>query len=187
MSWHARPLQCTRVGCSHTPLCQFATAPVGGAVIALLSCRRAGMNEADAARVLKAAGSEQAKKQVKVACIGGGVWPSAAGRHTPLCCMRPHSMHGVAPACAFSHTTQRTWMLPLWVCIGRDTQVNTQAALAAGAFGVPSIRVPTDALVRLPSRDGQPSRLFFGSDRFEQIAFLCNLPWMGPQPSRAKL
>jgi len=52
---------------------------------------------------------------------------------------------------------------------------NTAAALAAGAFGAPTLIVHSE---RLPPDE----RLFFGSDRFEQMAALLGLRWEGPCP-----
>eukprot|EP00927_Polykrikos_kofoidii_P057569 TRINITY_DN5170_c0_g1_i1.p1 TRINITY_DN5170_c0_g1~~TRINITY_DN5170_c0_g1_i1.p1 ORF type:complete len:225 (+),score=44.15 TRINITY_DN5170_c0_g1_i1:142-816(+) len=52
-------------------------------------------------------------------------------------------------------------------------QANTEEAVKAGTYGSPSMVV-----------DGE---FFFGSDRFEQIAFLKGLVWRGPDPARARL
>jgi len=56
---------------------------------------------------------------------------------------------------------------------------NTAAALAAGAFGAPTLIVDSE---RLPPGE----RLFFGSDRFEQMAALLGLRWEGPCPPEAR-
>ena len=51
--------------------------------------------------------------------------------------------------------------------------MRTQAcaeAVARGAFGAPTICVG--------------AKLWFGSDRLEQMAFDLRLPWLGPDPSR---
>eukprot|EP00656_Telonema_subtile_P016616 TRINITY_DN18792_c0_g1_i3.p1 TRINITY_DN18792_c0_g1~~TRINITY_DN18792_c0_g1_i3.p1 ORF type:complete len:178 (-),score=42.27 TRINITY_DN18792_c0_g1_i3:115-648(-) len=59
---------------------------------------------------------------------------------------------------------------------------NTQHALSLGAFGSPTMRVHPDS-------GGSPF-LVFGSDRFEQIAFMCGKEWRGsgwPAAGTAKL
>mmetsp|Transcript_23303 Transcript_23303/g.41207 ORF Transcript_23303/g.41207 Transcript_23303/m.41207 type:complete len:233 (+) Transcript_23303:46-744(+) len=53
---------------------------------------------------------------------------------------------------------------------------NTEAALEANAFGVPTFLIKMDA-------QSDPI-FFFGSDRFEQMAHVCNLPYYGPVPDR---
>lgn len=59
----------------------------------------------------------------------------------------------------------------------RDTlQANTDEALGLGAFGAPFLVVHSDQLAAAES-------VFFGSDRFEQIAFLLGKPWWGPWPA----
>lgn len=50
-------------------------------------------------------------------------------------------------------------------------------AVSRGAYGAPTMIVSG-----VPGRD---EMIFFGSDRFEQLAFVCGLPWFGPDPSRA--
>jgi glutathione S-transferase kappa 1 len=59
---------------------------------------------------------------------------------------------------------------------------NTAAALAHGAFGVPTITFPlTDAEAR--AREGGASTaMIFGSDRFHIMAQLLNKTWVGPKP-----
>ena len=57
----------------------------------------------------------------------------------------------------------------------------TQAALDSGAFGAPWI-----VLHPAPGEKGKPEP-FFGSDRFELMAFLMGKPWYGPDPARAQL
>jgi glutathione S-transferase kappa 1 len=52
-------------------------------------------------------------------------------------------------------------------------QTKTQEALSLGAFGAPFFVVQ--------------DQVFFGSDRFEQLAVLLNQPWLGVVPSRPKL
>ena len=55
---------------------------------------------------------------------------------------------------------------------GKDVlKANTEKALSLHAFGSPVIQFPK-----------YEEEIFFGSDRFEQIAFLLGLPWKGPNP-----
>ena len=54
-------------------------------------------------------------------------------------------------------------------------KANTDKALDIGAFGSPTFQIEGD------------SQLFFGSDRFEQMAFLFKKRWLGPNPSFSKL
>ena len=49
---------------------------------------------------------------------------------------------------------------------------NTERALELHAFGSPSLHFPNSS---------EKGKVFFGSDRFEQIAFLLGLPWYGPK------
>lgn len=56
---------------------------------------------------------------------------------------------------------------------------NTQEAVDAGAFGSPTM------LVTPPT--GGDAFFVFGSDRFEQIAHVCGLPYLGADPSRARI
>lgn len=51
-------------------------------------------------------------------------------------------------------------------------QNNTEEATELGAFGMPWIRVQTET----------ESECYFGSDRFEAIAFQLGLEWKGPNP-----
>mmetsp|Transcript_30681 Transcript_30681/g.49247 ORF Transcript_30681/g.49247 Transcript_30681/m.49247 type:complete len:239 (-) Transcript_30681:7-723(-) len=55
---------------------------------------------------------------------------------------------------------------------------NTEGACEAGMYGSPTM------LVYGGKGDFSEPFLVFGSDRFEQIAFLCEKPWYGPDPSR---
>eukprot|EP00803_Ostreobium_quekettii_P004453 evm.model.scf_599.4 EVM.evm.TU.scf_599.4 scf_599:22769-26568(+) len=64
--------------------------------------------------------------------------------------------------------------------IKRKLKANTMEAAEKGAFGVPTMVWDSP---KLPLRD----RMFFGSDRFEQIAFLLGKDWRGPVPERSKL
>lgn len=69
-------------------------------------------------------------------------------------------------------------------------RATTDEAVALGAYGVPWI-VVRPPLRRAPPRGaGKPGEpmCFFGSDRFEQIAFLLGERWDGPRgPALAKL
>jgi len=58
---------------------------------------------------------------------------------------------------------------------------NTTLAVEKGAFGAPTMFIP--------SPNGQEKRdmMFFGSDRFEQMAFAISKPWAGHNPSMSKL
>lgn len=60
-------------------------------------------------------------------------------------------------------------------------QENTTLAVEKGAFGAPTMFIP--------SPNGQEKRdmMFFGSDRFEQMAFAISKPWAGHNPSMSKL
>ena len=58
-------------------------------------------------------------------------------------------------------------------------RANTEEAVALGAYGVPTMVVSGSGLLQEPS-------LFFGSDRFEQLAFLAEKPWFGPDPATLK-
>jgi glutathione S-transferase kappa 1 len=48
----------------------------------------------------------------------------------------------------------------------------TREAVNDGCFGVPVMLV------------GEDKELYFGSDRFEQLACIHGIPWYGPDPSR---
>ena len=61
---------------------------------------------------------------------------------------------------------------PIDVELGkRLLKENTEEALELGAFGSPIMRFPNS---------GIDENIFFGSDRFEQIAFIFGLIWQGP-------
>lgn len=74
-------------------------------------------------------------------------------------------------------------------------QANARDALAAGAFGVPSMLVTFEAGrtgQQQQEQQGQQGReqqqvLVFGSDRLEQLAFIAGKPWLGPQPQQQHL
>jgi 2-hydroxychromene-2-carboxylate isomerase len=51
-------------------------------------------------------------------------------------------------------------------------------AVGKGAFGAPFMVV---------AQPGKAEQIFFGSDRFEQMAWSCGLPYHGPDPSRPTL
>jgi len=57
-------------------------------------------------------------------------------------------------------------------------QKNTEDAIAAGAYGAPFM------LIEGGQAPFDNQFAIFGSDRFEQIAYMCGKPWYGPQPSR---
>ncbi|KAG0557410.1 hypothetical protein M758_11G123400 [Ceratodon purpureus] len=60
---------------------------------------------------------------------------------------------------------------------------NTELAVTKGMFGAPTIYVsPVDK-----SKKGAREMMFFGSDRFEQMAWAIGKPWEGPNPPRSKL
>jgi 2-hydroxychromene-2-carboxylate isomerase len=63
----------------------------------------------------------------------------------------------------------------------RLRQAQSEEALREGAFGVPTLVVV--------GHPGLPPgrRMFFGCDRFEQMAALLGKPWMGPCPPVARL
>jgi len=61
--------------------------------------------------------------------------------------------------------------------VKENLKTNTNEAIAAGAFGAPAM------MVELTSGQNQPPTLFFGSDRFEQLAFLAQKTWLGPNPT----
>ena len=56
-------------------------------------------------------------------------------------------------------------------------RTNTDIVVNLDGFGSPILVFPTAA----------DKSIFFGSDRFEQIAFLIGKPWFGPNPSPSKL
>lgn len=61
-------------------------------------------------------------------------------------------------------------------------QDNTEIAVKKGMFGAPTMYVsPADK-----SMQGR-EMMFFGSDRFEQMAFAIGKPWDGPAPQFSKL
>lgn len=53
-----------------------------------------------------------------------------------------------------------------------EVQENTRRAAQRGAFGAPTFIISD-------SENGLEETLIFGSDRFEQIAYLCNKPYYG--------
>eukprot|EP00929_Paragymnodinium_shiwhaense_P031595 TRINITY_DN17662_c0_g2_i1.p1 TRINITY_DN17662_c0_g2~~TRINITY_DN17662_c0_g2_i1.p1 ORF type:complete len:225 (+),score=69.33 TRINITY_DN17662_c0_g2_i1:141-815(+) len=55
----------------------------------------------------------------------------------------------------------------------KKLQDNTDEAVNLGAYGSPTMIV-----------DGE---FYFGSDRFEQMAFMAGKKWLGPDPSRSRL
>lgn len=59
----------------------------------------------------------------------------------------------------------------------------TAEAVERGAFGAPTMFITPD------TKDGDVApEMFFGSDRFELIASMFNLPWHGPRgPPKSKL
>ena len=52
-------------------------------------------------------------------------------------------------------------------------------AVERGAYGAPFI-----VLRRQGGGQEEEEHVFFGSDRFEQLAFVAGLPWLGPDPKR---
>jgi len=65
-------------------------------------------------------------------------------------------------------------------------KANTAEAVELGVYGSPALLVDrtyqgssagVDTAIR-----GEGGMLIFGSDRFEQLAFLCDKPWFGPDP-----
>jgi glutathione S-transferase kappa 1 len=66
-------------------------------------------------------------------------------------------------------------------------QANTDMAVESGAYGSPTMLIHGG---KAPFYNGRDPWLVFGSDRFEQIAFVCGLPYVGPNPpplSKAKI
>ena len=63
-------------------------------------------------------------------------------------------------------------------------QVNTKEAIECGAYGSPTLLIHGG---KAPYYDGTNPWLVFGSDRFEQIAFVCGLPYLGANPDKAKM
>ena len=75
--------------------------------------------------------------------------------------------------------------------VGCLRQANTAEAIELGAFGVPWIVFPAEALKEQRAiqsvQTAKSGRVaFFGSDRFELIAFLLGKPWLGPNPDRKR-
>jgi glutathione S-transferase kappa 1 len=70
-------------------------------------------------------------------------------------------------------------------------RAQTQRAVDLGGFGVPLMAMPTASFRRtLPAASGEESAevtTFFGSDRFEQMAFYLGKDWLGPNPPCARL
>lgn len=67
-------------------------------------------------------------------------------------------------------------------------RAQTQRAVELGGFGVPLIAIPTSAFVRTPpGSNNKAHQIWFGSDRFEQMAFFLGKTWMGPNPPTARL
>ncbi|KAJ7519503.1 hypothetical protein O6H91_20G042100 [Diphasiastrum complanatum] len=66
---------------------------------------------------------------------------------------------------------------------------NTALAVKHGAFGTPTMFVRTKSAGMSNSLEqiGDQDLMFFGSDRFEQLAFMLGKPWNGPFPSNSKL
>ena len=70
----------------------------------------------------------------------------------------------------------------------------TAEAVGHGAFGAPFMLVPAGAAGgaakgakgggSLSSESDPEDMVFFGSDRFEQMAFAAGFPWFGPDPER---
>ena len=59
-------------------------------------------------------------------------------------------------------------------------QNNTKMAIEAGAYGSPTMLIHGG---KAPFYDGKNPWMVFGSDRFEQIAFCCGLPYLGVNPN----
>lgn len=69
-------------------------------------------------------------------------------------------------------------------------QALTTEAIQIGAYGTPSLMVranQSDLVVNPSKFQAAKPQLFFGSDRFEQLAYLYKKPWYGPCPKRSKL
>jgi glutathione S-transferase kappa 1 len=61
---------------------------------------------------------------------------------------------------------------------GKDIQKsNSDKAISFGAYGSPTFLIADE-------QSGQVE-MFFGSDRFEQLAYLCGKPWYGPSPPKS--
>ena len=62
---------------------------------------------------------------------------------------------------------------------------SVEEAIELGAFGAPFMVVSKPGLPEgVGGVDGDVPIVFFGSDRFEQMAFTLGLPWVGPDPTR---
>ncbi|CAD7945774.1 unnamed protein product [Amoebophrya sp. A25] len=73
---------------------------------------------------------------------------------------------------------RQIWWLARSEEIKKKLVKNTEACVATGAFGVPWMLVEADD-------PGSSKKLrYFGSDRFEDMAFFCNKQWLGPDPDR---
>lgn len=68
--------------------------------------------------------------------------------------------------------------------VKEELKSNTAMAVQRGAFGTPSLFVFKEGAT---SWNDAPAYMFFGSDRFEQLAHLLGKPWNGPNPSWSKL
>ena len=61
----------------------------------------------------------------------------------------------------------------------------TAEAVSLGAYGAPFIAVTQEGGSGVAGAKQQPPpQVFFGSDRFEQLAFTMGWPWHGPDPQR---
>jgi 2-hydroxychromene-2-carboxylate isomerase len=72
--------------------------------------------------------------------------------------------------------------------VKRQLRAQTEHAVELGGFGVPLMAIPTSALVRMPpGSESKTHQIWFGSDRFEQMAFFLGKTWLGPNPPTARL
>ena len=71
-------------------------------------------------------------------------------------------------------------------------KANTTEAVSLGIYGSPAFLVEPGKSVSesggtATTKSGEREMLVFGSDRFEQLAYLCGKPWLGPDPARPRL
>eukprot|EP00241_Pyramimonas_parkeae_P010410 CAMPEP_0114257050 /NCGR_PEP_ID=MMETSP0058-20121206/18507_1 /TAXON_ID=36894 /ORGANISM="Pyramimonas parkeae, CCMP726" /LENGTH=247 /DNA_ID=CAMNT_0001371713 /DNA_START=28 /DNA_END=771 /DNA_ORIENTATION=- len=76
--------------------------------------------------------------------------------------------------------------------VKQELKANTERAIGLGAYGVPWIVIPASEFVMQESVQSKNvvatgHVTFFGSDRFEQIAYLLGKPWLGPNITPARL
>lgn len=87
-------------------------------------------------------------------------------------CATVTSMVHVAPVMTWLRTQAVQWLKQAGDQSIKDAlKATTEEAVERGAFGAPTWFVYSD----------EETRMFFGSDRFEMLAWMYKLPWHGPR------